>query len=200
MPNHVHLLVHSYDVNMISKFMHKLNSIYGMYYNNSKQRVGYVFRDRFKMEEITDLKYLTNCIIYIHNNPVKAGFCALPVQYKFSSYKEFIHLPKLVDKNLINKTIGTITYQELENSIYDNVIEFEDIDISPEKRAQEIITTFEKKHNKSISDILTNYNTKKELLIHLHIKNKISYRCIEKVLPIKRRLIPKYLYDQKGQV
>lgn len=200
MPNHVHLLLHSYNIQNISKFMHKLNGVYGMYYNDLEERVGYVFRDRFKMEEITDDKYLKNCIFYIHNNPVKAGICNIPSSYKYSSYEEFFSTPHLINFNLVNQIMGNETYSQLEAEAANDIIEYLDIDISSESRAKEIIKCFERKNSKTIAEILNNYSDKRELLIQLHVKNNLSYRCIEKVLPIKRRIIPIYLTDQKGQV
>ena len=40
----------------MSSMMRDINTEYGIYYNKKEKRVGYVFRDRFKMEEITDNK------------------------------------------------------------------------------------------------------------------------------------------------
>lgn len=200
MPNHVHLLLHSHNVAQISKFMHKINCIYGMHYNSKNKRVGYVFRDRFRMEEINNDKYLMTCIFYIHNNPVKAGICTLVQQYKYSSYKEFFGTPKLINKQIVGEIIGDTPYEQLEKETAKYNIQHLDIDVSNEVRAQEIILNFATQNNKTIPEILANYKTKRELLIELHVKNKVSYRCIEKVLPIKRRIIPNYLYDQKGQV
>lgn len=42
--------------------------MFAIYYNELLNRVGFVFRDRFKSEAIYDKYYLHNCIKYIHNN------------------------------------------------------------------------------------------------------------------------------------
>jgi len=199
MPNHVHLLVHTPKINLLTQFMHKLNSIYAINYNAINSRVGYVFRDRFKTEEITDLNYLFACILYIHNNPVKAGFCEMPNEYKYSSYHEFTNSPKIINRNIINRFLGESIDLQIQNTTLTSNIIFLDTENSPENKAREIIKQFENIKNKNISEILKNYNDRKELLIQLHVKNNISYRCIEKLLNIKRRKIPNYLFDQKGQ-
>lgn len=196
MSNHVHLLLHSRDINYISKFMHKINLIYAMNYNESNKRVGYVFRDRFRMEEITEQKYFYACISYIHNNPVNAKICSTPFEYKFSSYHEFNETPSIINPKIIENFFGE-TFDA--SNDYGNFI-FLDIENNQELIAKEIVKNFEILKNKNILQILQNYRDKKELLVELHIKNKISYRCIEKILPIERRKIPTYLYDQKGQV
>lgn len=87
MINHAHILVEIKELNNLSKFMHKLNMIFGMHYNKKYNRVGYVFRDRFKSEGIYSEKQLYCCINYIYNNPVKAGICKYPGEYLYSNYK-----------------------------------------------------------------------------------------------------------------
>ena len=69
MNNHVHLLVYVDDVNNLSKFMHRINTIYASYYNRENNRVGYVFRNRYQVQTIKDEMHLKTCIVYIHNNP-----------------------------------------------------------------------------------------------------------------------------------
>lgn len=91
MNNHVHVLVHVKDIEDLTKYMHKINTSYGIYFNKNRKRVGYVYRDRFKTQVINDEKHLYNCIIYIHNNPVKANICQNANEYRYSSYKEFLH-------------------------------------------------------------------------------------------------------------
>ena len=90
MHNHSHLLIHSETPEEISKFMHKVNTAYSMYYNKINNRVGYVFRNRFKSQEIFDQGQLHTCLRYIHNNPVKANITKTMQEYKYSSYNEFI--------------------------------------------------------------------------------------------------------------
>ncbi len=90
MSNHTHFLFYCNDFSQLSSFMHKVNSAYSKYYNKSSSRVGYVFRDRFRVQEITDINHLFNCLNYIHNNPVKAGMCDEMGDYPYSSYNEFL--------------------------------------------------------------------------------------------------------------
>ena len=90
MSNHVHLLAKVEDIKILSSFMLKVNSAYAKYYNYMEgERVGYVFRDRYKSEPILDRRQLIRCIKYIHENPVKAGIVKYPKDYNFSSYKYF---------------------------------------------------------------------------------------------------------------
>lgn len=105
MDNHVHMLINVEDIENLTKYMHKLDTSYAIYYNKSNQRVGYVYRGRFKSEIIKDERHLYNCILYIHNNPVKARLCTDASQYKYSSYKRFFkdENREILEKLYINK-------------------------------------------------------------------------------------------------
>ena len=88
MPNHTHFLVYSEEIKNIENWMRKTNTSYALYYNKKNDRVGYVFRDRYKVQIIDNEKYLYTCIKYIHENPIKAGICKSLSEYRFSSFIE----------------------------------------------------------------------------------------------------------------
>lgn len=93
MNNHAHILIQTERVEELSKYMQRLNTKYGIYYNKKYNRVGYVFRNRYKSEGIYSEEHMNSCIKYIYENPVKAGICNKAEEYKYSNYKK-------VDKNL----------------------------------------------------------------------------------------------------
>jgi REP element-mobilizing transposase RayT len=97
MSNHAHILVHTDNVASISKFFHVANADSARYYNRVFDRVGYVFRDRFKSEAIVDEKHLFNCLAYIHFNPTKAGIAASPEDYNYSSMQNYLKHSGIVD-------------------------------------------------------------------------------------------------------
>ncbi len=71
MPNHFHLLVKEKEEGGISKFMLKLLTGYGMYFNKRNQRTGPIFEGRFKAKHVFEDSYLEYLLAYIHLNPVK---------------------------------------------------------------------------------------------------------------------------------
>ncbi|MCL2145556.1 MAG: transposase, partial [Endomicrobia bacterium] len=77
--------------------MKLVNVEYARYYNTINQRVGYVFRDRFKSEVIQDKKYLLNCLVYIHNNPIEAKIVNRAQDYNYSSYTNYLTGRGIVD-------------------------------------------------------------------------------------------------------
>lgn len=104
MNNHFHLLL---DTDMNSKnalthFMLVVNTKFAGFYNEHHNLVGHVFQDRFRSEAIENEIYLKTVLRYIHQNPVKAGIVKFPSEYKWSSYKGYIHLKEdWVDHELL---------------------------------------------------------------------------------------------------
>ena len=72
MDNHIHLLFYCDDKQNLSNLMNKTNTSFAIWYNKIKDRVGYVYRDRYNVQSIKDEQHLFNSLSYIHNNPVKS--------------------------------------------------------------------------------------------------------------------------------
>ena len=96
MDNHSHMILHCNDISEISQYMKRLNGGYSIYYNKTNKRVGFVYRNRFQSQFITDVNYLKKCISYIHMNPVKANMVKGVSEYKYSSYNQFINKRKKI--------------------------------------------------------------------------------------------------------
>ncbi len=88
MDNHVHILLKE-GSNKISNLMHRLGASYAHYFNWKYERVGHVFQNRFKSENIEDDIYLRTVIRYIHQNPVKAGMVKKAEEYHWSSCRDY---------------------------------------------------------------------------------------------------------------
>lgn len=58
MNNHAHLLFHEEDTKKLTQYMHRVNLLFAKYYNKKYNRVGYVFRDRYKTQPIYSEKHL----------------------------------------------------------------------------------------------------------------------------------------------
>jgi REP element-mobilizing transposase RayT len=97
MDNHVHLLLEAENISKLSSFMNSVNAKYAKFYNTNNNRVGYVFRGRFKSEVIESTKYLVNCLAYIQNNPLKARIVENAQDYNYSSYTNYLTGRGIVD-------------------------------------------------------------------------------------------------------
>lgn len=104
MPNHLHLLLKQIKDNGITKFMSKVGTGYGGYFNRKYKRKGYVFQNRFSVIRIANEDQFKNVFVYIHTNPValteprwKEKGIRSPEKiirflenYKWSSYQDYI--------------------------------------------------------------------------------------------------------------
>jgi REP element-mobilizing transposase RayT len=84
MPNHIHLLVRIREPNL-SHGMQWLQQHYVRYYNDRHVRQGRLFESRFKDKAVTDELYFATLIPYIEQNAVRAGLCAAPEDWPWSS-------------------------------------------------------------------------------------------------------------------
>ena len=84
MPNHVHLLVQLRKPN-VHVGMHWLHKTYVRRFNDRHGRTGRLFEHRFKSRVVEDELYFVTVAQYIEQNPVKAGLCASPEGWRWSS-------------------------------------------------------------------------------------------------------------------
>ncbi len=88
MGNHVHLQVETSEVE-IWKMMKQLNMRYVIYFNAKYDLVCRLFQDRYRAELIEDSAYSIRASRYIHLNPVVAQMVKHPLDYPWSSYREY---------------------------------------------------------------------------------------------------------------
>jgi putative transposase len=84
MPNHFHLLVRTPEPNL-SRGMQYLNGLYGQVFNDRHEFSGHVFQGRFHSRLVEDDSHLVQVSRYIVMNPVRAGLCAHPLEWRWSS-------------------------------------------------------------------------------------------------------------------
>lgn len=179
MGNHAHILVNCDLKENISKFFYEVNKSYAQYYNGNRRRVGYVFRNRYRMETIVGETYLVNCISYIHNNPVKAKMCETASQYEFSSAKSYDEKKGIVDFKKLKELIGGVPQLgEVEIDFIEDEFEGKlDLGEAIEQTMEEL-----KIRNK---EKITNENLVK-FVTTLQSKTKVSLREIAEILEINR--------------
>ena len=171
MDNHIHLLIYTENVNELSKVMSRVNTSYGIFYNKSMNRVGYVFRNRYYTQQILDKKHLWNVLAYIHKNPVKAKIVKSEKDYKYSSYNDFIN--NNINKEIINLIFNDENYINQFYYIHKNYSENNIIDIK-----DDIKTTISKVKN-IVKNFCTKYN------VEINIAKKDNYLLKKLVSEIK---------------
>ena len=85
MDNHYHVLVETPEPNL-SAGMHRLNSAYVHWFNDIHEVEGHLFERRFRSVLIERDGHALHVTRYIPLNPVRAGLCDRPEQYRWSSY------------------------------------------------------------------------------------------------------------------
>ncbi len=85
MSNHVHLLIRivGEPLDLVIK---RIGSRYVQWYNKKYDRIGHLFQDRFRSENVEDDQYLLTVFRYIQQNPMKAGLEEEPGTYPWNSY------------------------------------------------------------------------------------------------------------------
>lgn len=168
MNNHAHILIETSSIENLSKYMQSLNTKYAMYYNKKYNRVGYVFRDRYRSEAILSKEQLNNCIQYIYNNPVKAKICRTPEEYPYSNYK--------FSKFKVNKNEGQYKFIDIEK-----------------KDCNQIIRLYINRNKLNLDTLLKNKVDLRKLVIYLRNEEKISFRNMETELGISRETLRKLI-------
>ena len=100
MKNHFHFLVRIRDFPHLQglknlegvetkppyQYFSNLFNAYTKAYNKKYHRTGSLFEKNFRRKKIKSPDYLKQVLLYIHNNPVRHGFCKHPSEYPWSSY------------------------------------------------------------------------------------------------------------------
>lgn len=99
MDNHVHLLIQELEDD-ISTAIKRISSSYVLWYNKKYERCGHLFQERFKSECVETDSYFLIALRYIHQNPIEARICKEILDYRWTSYKEYIKEPIIIDTDL----------------------------------------------------------------------------------------------------
>lgn len=192
MDNHSHMIIYSEHITNISSYMKSLNTSYGIYYNKTNDRIGFVFRNRFQSQYIDDQNYLINCIKYIHMNPVKAGKELKEEDYKYSSYNEYFENKNFIlDKKPLIEIFGDEKNVLKRIKTANDEIEIMDID-REEENFRIAVKEYLNKNNLDLEKIKNDKN--KIIELTKYMKNK-KYKQVQlaKILDINPKVLSKML-------
>ena len=93
----------------VSLAMQKFGISYTKAINKRFGRVGALFQGQFQGKPVQSYEHLLNLCVYIHTNPVKDGLVALPENWEYSNYLEWMGLREgtLVNHEFIAENFGT---------------------------------------------------------------------------------------------
>ncbi|KAB3529692.1 transposase [Alkaliphilus serpentinus] len=205
MDNHAHFLIKE-ETDTIDRIMKRIGISYAKYYNQKHRRIGHVFQDRFKSEEVEDENYLLAVLRYIHNNPEKAHICKRE-NYKWSSYN--IYINGILDRELLsthtilsilsnNQSEAIRLFKEYSQQASD--VEFIDEDdikdeFIDEKKIRDFVFNYLYINEISFSKLkeFENRGQRDKLIIALKDEFNLSTRKIGEAIGINRETIRKVL-------
>ncbi len=193
MGNHIHLLMQPVD-EPIEQVFKRINGRFVYWYNVKYQRSGHLFQDRFKSEPVEDDRYFLTVLRYIHQNPIKAGICKKVGEYEYSSYKEYIDEPKLIDTAYVFSTVTKEDYIRLNNELCGEQC-LDISEASANRMTDEDAKKLIKKHSKcsSLTEFQNLDKEAKDKLIKLFHQKGLSIRQISRLtgisIGIVRRMI-----------
>lgn len=120
MDNHVHFLIKATKKDL-ADIMKNIQLRYYHWFHRKYDYEGHLFNGRYKSKEVETQSYFQNLINYIHNNPVKAGLCCTPSEYKYSSIEYYNNnIDGLVDTQKSISYFGTTDITKVLNYINQN--------------------------------------------------------------------------------
>lgn len=186
MDNHTHILVQVENIQNLQNWMKKTNTSYAIYFNKRNDRVGYVFRERYKVQPIKNERHLYLGIEYIHNNPIKAGICKKKEEYEFSSYRTIYNGNQREIQKRLEKIEKQSVWQD-ENQDKEEKFELlEDEKENKEEMCQVVIDDFLQNKRLTLEKLKKEEKELIEIIKILKYDNNISYRLMAKYLEINR--------------
>jgi putative transposase len=202
MDNHVHLML-SEGVEDVAKVMKRISVSYVYYFNKKYKRVGHLFQDRFRSENVEGDSYILALARYIHQNPVKAGIVKSLDEYKWSSYTCYLnesnHYSKVVetetvlgllagDKRTAKKLFEEYMNEEAQERFIDLM---EDVEVMDEETAKEL---FERMLGLGYNpDDNTKAQISDDLIKELREKTNLSIRKIAAITGLNKDKVNKML-------
>lgn len=107
MPDHYHLVVKVLDSSAFSKYINNVENSYTRYFNIKKGRKGPLWEGRFKRKRVDTEEHLLHLTRYVHLNPTSNGLVKRPEEWKYSSYKEYIKKPEVLQEVLTELRINS---------------------------------------------------------------------------------------------
>lgn len=85
MGTHYHLMVTTPEPNL-AQGMHRLNFLHARAFNDRHEEFGHLFKDRYHTTLVEAEGHFLELFRYIALNPVRAGLCDAPADWRWSSY------------------------------------------------------------------------------------------------------------------
>lgn len=205
MDNHIHLIIKEGN-DSLSRSIKRIAISYALFFNKKYKRIGHVFQDRYKSENIEDDRYLLSAIRYVHQNPLKAGISSID-EYYWSSYREYLgdaiivtDVSEILEMISNNKDSALKEFIRLSHeSTGDLLIDVPDDKEIDEELVEVYIKIYLNERNISLIDLKKNSSKwmLRELVGLLLQKTTLSRRSIANVLGLNREAVRKIVVSRE---
>ena len=89
MSSHYHIAIRTSAV-PLSRGMHHLQCEFSRGFNRRSGRTGGLWQSRYQAKLVDEQRYLTQLVLYIHLNPVRAGAVENPTDHVFAGHREIV--------------------------------------------------------------------------------------------------------------
>lgn len=130
MHTHVHLLVIPGKI-PLGRIILRISPRFVQWYNAKYHRSGNLFRSSYFSRPVNSIRQLFTVVRYIHQNPVKAGMCSSPYDYKYSSFNDYF-TNSLIDGDFMLSLISPKDF--IQYNLEKNNDTCLDVDDTPKRR------------------------------------------------------------------
>jgi REP element-mobilizing transposase RayT len=193
MSNHIHLLLKEGDEDLSTVFR-RIGASYVYWYNKKYNRVGHLFQDRYRSEQVETDEYLLTAMRYIHQNPTKAGIVKEIHEFPWSSYREYTHEPVICDTEFVFRLFSKDAQEALrlwtafsQESNTDRCLEYDSGGRLNDLEAAQIIKTIA--NVEKTGDVKALERLRRNEVIKLLRKKGLSIRQIERLTGLSFAII-----------
>jgi hypothetical protein len=119
MGNHVHLLLRE-GVEPLSQIFRRLGTRYVQWFNRKYERSGHLFQDRYHSDPVEDDRYFLTVILYIYQNPVKAGIYYNAKEYEWCSRRFLGDGDSLIDETALAGVVSVSVIKQREHELIED--------------------------------------------------------------------------------
>lgn len=105
MPDHYHLQLKVLNDRFIYKFLNLIGMAYTRYFNTKFRRKGPLWQSSYKAVRVISSEQMLHLSRYIHLNPTSGGLVENPEDWEFSSYRNYINNPKILNEIITEVSI-----------------------------------------------------------------------------------------------
>ena len=119
MDNHIHLLLKE-GPEPISQIFQRLGTSYAQWFNGKYERDGHLFQNRFRSEPVENDCYFLTALLYIYQNPVRAGICRVAADYEWGSRRFLGKGIGIVDETELAEIVPIISIKQKEHELIED--------------------------------------------------------------------------------